>query len=113
MSTLNVYLSKYSGLNSETLHAATHDEMVRDLIVSPRDYTTGSLTGDYVLVGTAEVQITLKPRADVVAGQVAALRKQIEDERRDSGVRLLRLEQRINSLLCIEGAAQEVAGVAV
>ena len=107
--TINAFLSKYGELSADMLHTATPEELARNLVVSPHDYTAGSTAGDYILVGKAEVSITLFPRAEVVSGQVAALRKQIDDERRDSGLRLLRLERQINNLLCIENAASEVA----
>jgi len=105
MSRLNVYQSKYSSLQGADLTTLTNDHLARGLYITAHDFSDDK---DHVLVGYAEVQITLMPRAEVVSAQVAALRKQIEDEKLRSGMRLLELDRQINSLLCIEGAASEV-----
>ena len=102
--TLNAYLTEYCGLNNKDLHALPHEELARGLWVTPHDYTDDK----HILVGHAEVTITLMPRVEVVTQQVEALRKQIEETRMEAGVKVLQLERQINSLLCIEGAANEV-----
>lgn len=105
MTTLNAYLTKYSILKGTDLHAESHDRLADGLWVTPHDYSNDP---DYLLVGTAEVQITLMPRADVVNTQVVALRRQAENIKAEAGVAVMRIEQQINSLLAIEGAATEV-----
>ena len=106
MSTLNVYVSQYSHLKGADLHAETQESLAQGLIVTTANFTAEQ---GYTLVGSAEVNITLFPRAEMVARQVDALRKEIEDTRMQAGVRCLQLERQINSLLCIEGAASEVS----
>ena len=105
MTTLNAYLTKYSSLKSADLHAQTHDTLARELWLSPHDHTDDA---DYVIVGTADVQVHLMPRADVINTQVASLRQQAENIKAEAGVAVMRIEQQINSLLAIEGAATEV-----
>ena len=102
--TIFAHLSPYSMLAGTDLHAATHDQLARNLYFSPHE----NMAADWLKVGTAQVVVTLAPRADVIAATVAELRRQIEEARADAGVKCMKLEQQINSLLCIENAATEV-----
>ena len=105
MTTLNVYLSKYSVHRNADLATLDHETLASDLYITCHEFKDT----DYLLVGTAEVAVTLLPRADVLNGQIKNLRAQIEETRREAGVKVLQLERQINSLLAIEGAAQEIA----
>ena len=107
MSKMYAYLTEYSSLQGCNLHAQSPERLTSLYLhaLSPKEFQVH----DWLCVGTADVTITLYPRADVVTQHVAALRASMEDERLASGVRLLEFDRKINSLLCIEGAAQEVA----
>lgn len=98
MSTLNVYLTEYSALNRRDIYAVSEQELADGVWFSPRD----SAPDNWVLVGTAEVHITLLPRAEVVSAQVEALREQQAEIRADAEVKANRLEKQIQKLLCIE-----------
>lgn len=103
MTTLNAYLTKYCGLNGVDVHTVDHDTLARCL-----NFTSHKFDNDpeWVLVGTAEVTVTLMPRADVVNTQVAVLRKQAENIKAEAGAAVTRIEQQINSLLAIENATE-------
>lgn len=105
MTTLNVYLTKYSARRSDDLHAVGADKLADGLFFTAHTFSNDA---DYVLVGTAKVTISLLPRAEVVSTQLKALREQQQTIRAEAHVAAQRIEQAINSLLAIEGAASEV-----
>jgi len=103
MSTLNVYWSRYgSTLSADKLDGADQDTLANNLIC----WKPGHAPDDWVLVGTAEVHITLLPRAEVISAQVESLRKQQAEIRADAEVKATRIEQQIQQLLCIENSAE-------
>ena len=106
MATLNAYLTKYGSLHGADLHKAKPDDLASGLFFS--DGVWADEDPDYLLVGTAEITVSLKPREDVVKNQIAVLRKQQSDIRAMAEKESTRIEQQINSLLAIEGAANEV-----
>ena len=95
---LNVYMTEYSNLNGTDLNAATHNELVKGLMFINCDMGSS----DYVLVGHAEVSITLLPRQEVVATQVDALRRQQGELHAKS----IEIDRQINMLLAIENGVQ-------
>ena len=102
---LYAYMNRWCELRGQDLHTLPHDKL-ESLHFNRHDWTNDP---DYTLVGHAEVQVTLLPRAECVGRQVATLRAQQQKLRAESEAQVTRIEQQINSLLCIEGAATEVA----
>lgn len=98
MSTLNVYLNPYSSLDGQDLYAQSHDALAAGLWYSDGKH----VPDDWTLVGTAEVQITLMPRSEVVSAKVENLREQQAKIRADAELKANRIEQQIQQLLCIE-----------
>ena len=106
--TLNAYLTPASALQGRDLHTATPEQLAQYLYFSQVE--PGACTPDgWVHVGTADIAVTLKPRAEYVSTQVAALRQRQRNLRAEAGAEDARLEREINSLLCIEGAVSESA----
>ena len=105
--TLHAYVTEYSSLKGCDLYAQTPERLAECLYLTALG--VGEAPHEWVCVGSAAVTIDLLPRAAVITQQVAALQAAIKNEHLESGVRLLKLKQQINSLLCIEGAAVEVA----
>lgn len=102
MSTVNVYLTEYSALNKRDIYAVPEQELASGLWYCDPENAPDS----WVLVGTAEVHITLHPRAEVVSAQVDSLRKQQAEIRADAEVKANRIEQQIAKLLCIENSTE-------
>ena len=102
---LNVYLSQYSQHKADNLHALSHDELLQALYLSPHDSTASG----YTLVGTATAEITLFPRVETVARQVATLRAEVQSTRAESEAKCTALERQINSLLALEDCTSEAA----
>lgn len=102
---LYAYLTKYSDLKGKDLHAVSQDELTAGLHFST---LAGMTTEGWIRVGTAQVVVTLDARQDVIRNAVAGLRKQQQTLRANTEREVTAIEKQINSLLCIEGAAQEV-----
>jgi hypothetical protein len=102
---LNCYLSEYSSLRGQDLSKCTPEQLAKGL------HHTSHFFSDmnYVLVGHADVTVTLLPRGEAINRQVVSLRKQQTKIRAEAQAAANRIEQQINSLLAIEGAATEVS----
>jgi hypothetical protein len=103
MTTLNAYLSKYSGLRGTDLHKVEPDELARGLWFTTHDYGNDK---DYVLVGTAEVTVTLMPQDAIVSTQIVALRAQQDNIKATAYAQTVEIERQIQSLLAITNEVQ-------
>ena len=78
------------------LHSMEHDQLLDMMVITNSDFSER-----WTLVGTADVQVTLLPPNDMVASQVAALRKQIDEARKQADHTIALCEDKIRSLQCL------------
>jgi len=96
---MDVWVSEYSDLKAHNIHEVPHDRIARDTWIWPQGKNPGS---GLMRVGTAEVVITLLPRADVTKNAVLALREQLRMDRVESAHRQTQLEIKIEKLEALE-----------
>lgn len=58
--------------------------------------------GDYILVCPHEFEVEIPDTFDPVSAEVDLLNKKIESIQKESDLKVLQIQQRISSLLCIE-----------
>lgn len=88
------------------------EDLAGDDIAKKLFYTTHNMTGSgYVLVGRGTISIEIEDHGDIVAGQVAVLRSQLDKVRTESWEKIRSLEDKIRNLqaLTYEPANDEVA----
>ena len=95
---LYAYITPYSPLKGQDLHAVAHDKLLTDVsIIAHPD-----MGNDYIKVGEVEATVNLYPRQQVVAGAVASMRAEITAVQLQAGEKVARLEAAIGKLLAIE-----------
>jgi glycine cleavage system H lipoate-binding protein len=103
MTTVNVYLSKYDGMRAADLTKATQEQLAR-LTLNNSEWIKKD--NDYVLVGTAEVTVTLMPQDAIVQTQIVALRAQQDNIKATAHAHTVEIERQIQSLLAITNEVQ-------
>jgi hypothetical protein len=102
MATLFVHLSPYQGLTPADLLGKSHDELTQCLHISPSEKIGGDYLGvPYMLVGTAEVALTMNDTAGIVRVTIAAMRAQQQTIRANAEVEAGRIEVQIGKMLAI------------
>ena len=99
MATVKAYLTKYSAHRAHDLGALSEQDLAEAVFVTPYPCE------DWTEVGSVEMTVHLYPRADVVASQIAAMRKEQADNNAAAIKRNTELERAIQSLLAIEHTA--------
>lgn len=90
---INVYLSPYSNLSMNDYDKAK--DVAQFLFFKDKP------TGEYTLVGKADISITFSPRADIVANKVDVLRTELQTVRAKAQLKANEIEQQIQNLLAI------------
>lgn len=98
MATLKAYLTPYSQ------HKATDLTKLDPQQLAEAVFVTNYPGSDWIEVGTVEASVTLTPRAELVASQVAALNAEIDKTNAAAGKRVTELKASIQSLLAVEVA---------
>ena len=93
---LKVWLSPYSGIGLEQLKSPEENIKLTDLFFTPHD-----MPGDYILVGEADVTVRYLNTDAVIAGRVDTLKAELQQEKADSYVRQMKLEEQIQNLLAL------------
>ena len=97
---LNAFLSPYSSLTPADL-ASVKDEVAKGLF-----YYQGDELGTHTLVGTAEVEVTLLPVADVIDQKRKTIEAQLQRDIADSEVRQGKLREQIQQLLALPNGVE-------
>lgn len=98
MTTVNVYLYKHDSMRAGDLRKATQEQLAA-LTLNNSDWIKKDK--DYVLVGTAEVTVTLMPQDAIVQTQIVALRARQRNIKATAHAQTVEIERQIQSLLAI------------
>jgi hypothetical protein len=102
MATLFAHLSPYQLLTPADLLAKTHDELTQCLHFSTSEKLDGDYMGvPYMLVGKAEVTLTMYDTAAIVGVTIAAMRAKQQTIRANAEVEAGRIEMQISKMLAI------------
>ena len=98
--TLNAFLPPCSSLTPADL-ASGKDEIAKSFF-----YYQGDELGTHTLVGTAEVEVTLLPVADVIDQKRKTIEAQLQRDIADSEVRQNKLREQIQQLLALPNGVE-------
>jgi hypothetical protein len=102
MATLFAHLSPYQGLTPADLIGKSHDELTQCLHIGASEKICGDYMGvPYMLVGEAEVTLTMYDTAAIVGVTIAAMRAQQKTIRANAEVEARRIEVQIGKMLAI------------
>lgn len=93
--TIDAYLTEYCHLTPEDLRGP------KPGIVGQLSYSSHDMSGCWVKVGTARIEVTLMQDDAIVTGAVAGLRAQQEKARADAEAKCTEIERQIQTLLAI------------